>query len=150
RDRAVPCDRRCVDAAGGRGRGASRRCAAGGDPMTSDLRGDLPERPGRPHRLETVRDAPGPAPEELHRVVVRAPGKINLSLAVGARHDRGYHRVATVFQAVDLYETVTAPRAEQMSLVIDSQVAGEVPVDDSNLALRAGELLRAEYDVPAG
>lgn len=84
------------------------------------------------------------------RVVVRAPGKINLSLRVGAVDDRGYHALATVFQAVDLYETVTATRADQLSLELTSDVPGELPLDGSNLALRAAELLRSECDLDLG
>ncbi|MGO3312667.1 MAG: 4-(cytidine 5'-diphospho)-2-C-methyl-D-erythritol kinase [Brachybacterium tyrofermentans] len=86
----------------------------------------------------------------LNRVVVRAPGKINLSLAVGAVDDRGYHSLATVFQAVDVYETVTATQQDELTLSVDSDVPGEVPLDGSNLALRAAELLRSERGVTAG
>ena len=88
-----------------------------------------------------------PAPD---RVVVRAPGKINRSLMVGAVDARGYHSLATVFQAVDLYETVTATRADQLSLELTSDVPGELPLDGSNLALRAAELLRSECDLDLG
>lgn len=83
------------------------------------------------------------------RVVVRTPGKINLSLVVGAVEEHGYHSLATVFQAVDLYETVTATRAEEMALTIDSEVHGDVPRDASNLALRAAQLLRTELGISA-
>lgn len=86
----------------------------------------------------------------LRRVVVRAPGKINLSLHVGGVDGRGYHALATVFQAVDLYETVTATRAEQMSLEVTSEVPGEVPMDGRNIALRAAELLRGECGITDG
>ncbi|MGO1260053.1 MAG: 4-(cytidine 5'-diphospho)-2-C-methyl-D-erythritol kinase, partial [Brachybacterium sp.] len=83
-------------------------------------------------------------PSALDRVVVRAPGKINLSLMVGGVDGRGYHSLATVFQAVDLYETVTATRASTLSLELTSEVPGELPLDGSNLALRAAQLLREE------
>lgn len=95
--------------------------------------------------------APAPkTPTPLERVVVRAPGKINLSLMVGDIDARGYHSLATVFQAVDLYETVTATRASSLSLELTSEVPGELPLDGSNLALRAAELLREECGVEAG
>lgn len=78
------------------------------------------------------------------RVVVRAPGKINLSLAVGGVDERGYHELATVFHAVDLQETVTASvvDGDALSLTVDSAVPGAVPLDGTNLALRAAGLLR--------
>ncbi|WP_394215910.1 4-(cytidine 5'-diphospho)-2-C-methyl-D-erythritol kinase [Brachybacterium vulturis] len=89
-------------------------------------------------------------PTARRRVVVRAPGKINLSLGVGAVDDRGYHALATVFQAVDIYETVSATRADELSLEVHSEVPGEIPLDESNLALRAAELLRTEFDLRDG
>lgn len=87
----------------------------------------------------------GQAP--LQRVVVRAPGKINLSLSVGATDERGYHRLATIFQAVDLYETVTVTDADQLRLEVDSEVPGDIPLDGSNLAMRAALLLKSTYAV---
>ena len=86
----------------------------------------------------------------LERVVVRAPGKINLSLGVGAVDGRGYHALATVFQAVDLYETITATRADHLSLEMTSEVVGDIPLDGSNLALRAADLLREEFSLSVG
>ncbi|MDO5662319.1 MAG: 4-(cytidine 5'-diphospho)-2-C-methyl-D-erythritol kinase [Brachybacterium sp.] len=84
------------------------------------------------------------------RVTVRAPGKINLSLAVGAVDARGYHELATVFHAVGLYETVTVERAVGLHLHIDSRVPGDVPTDGTNLALRAAELLRSRFTIAEG
>lgn len=90
------------------------------------------------------------AGEGCSRVVVRAPGKINLSLGVGGVDGRGYHQLATVFHAVGLYETVTVTEAPAMALDVTSHVTGDVPRDATNLALRAAELLRSAYDVPVG
>src|SRR5699024_2167134 len=125
-----------------RGDPAERRGPAGGpgrDPRHRGVPGD--RRCGEDDRL---------MPPARHRVVVRAPGKINLSLGVGAVDERGYHALATVFQAVDLYETITAVRAEELSLEVSSDVPGEVPLDGTNLALQAAELLRAEFSLREG
>lgn len=85
-----------------------------------------------------------------NRVVATAPGKINLSLRVGGVDERGYHALATVFQALDLTETIEARRADHLTLTVDSQVRGHVPTDSSNLVLRAAEILRAEHGVTDG
>lgn len=84
-------------------------------------------------------------------VHVRAPGKINVYLAVGPQHEDGYHSLATVFQAVSLYEDVYAHPADGFSLEVagDVDVSG-VPVDDRNLALRAAKLLAQTAGVTAG
>ncbi|MFS0895680.1 4-(cytidine 5'-diphospho)-2-C-methyl-D-erythritol kinase [Microbacterium sp. 179-I 3D3 NHS] len=82
-------------------------------------------------------------------VHVRAPGKINVYLGVGGRHDDGYHALATVFQAVSLYEDVIARHADDFSITVSGvDDVGSVPLDDRNLAMRAAKLLAAatEYD----
>lgn len=82
-------------------------------------------------------------------VHVRAPGKINLYLGVGGRHDDGYHALATVFQAVSLYEDVIARASDDFSLTVSGvDDVDSVPLDDRNLAMRAAKLLATatEYD----
>ncbi|RXR26860.1 4-(cytidine 5'-diphospho)-2-C-methyl-D-erythritol kinase [Oerskovia turbata] len=77
-------------------------------------------------------------------VRVRAPGKVNLSLRVGACQDDGYHPLVTIFQAVSLVEEVEATLAtpgEGISLAVSGAQAERVPVDGSNLAWRAAESL---------
>lgn len=76
-------------------------------------------------------------------VTVRAPAKINLQLSVGALGEDGYHPLATVFHAVSLYDEVTATAGSDGSGVrveVDGG-AGRVPLDDTNLAVRAARLL---------
>lgn len=90
-------------------------------------------------------------------VTVRAPGKVNLQLSVGPRQDDGYHPLATVFQAVDLYETVTAsPRGDdrftlEMTMLPTVKAdSSAVPLDDSNLAMRAARAVADRYGVTDG
>ncbi len=84
-------------------------------------------------------------------VHVRAPGKINVYLGVGGRHDDGYHALATVFQAVSLYEDVIARPSDDFSIVVRGvEDPSTVPLDDRNLAMRAAKLLAAAADHPGG
>lgn len=83
-------------------------------------------------------------------VRVRAPGKVNLSLHVGAREDDGYHPLITVFQAVSLYEEVVASEADTFSLTVEGPGADRVPVDETNLALRAARALADRTGVERG
>lgn len=84
-------------------------------------------------------------------VRVRAPGKINVFLGVGGRHDDGYHALATVFQAVSLYEDVIAHPADDFSVTVSGvEDIGSVPLDDRNLALRAAKLLALAVDHRGG
>jgi 4-diphosphocytidyl-2-C-methyl-D-erythritol kinase len=89
----------------------------------------------------------------MSEVVVRAPAKINLHLGVGPLRPDGYHALATAYQAVSLFSTVTARPAAQWSVSCHGQAGIDisgVPLDDANLALRAARLLaeRAGVDQP--
>lgn len=83
-------------------------------------------------------------------VVVRAPGKVNLSLHVGPVGEDGYHPLVTVFQAVSLYEEVEATASESFSLEVAGPGAELVPTDESNLALRAARALAEHTGVRDG
>lgn len=89
----------------------------------------------------------------MSEVTVRAPAKINLHLGVGPLRPDGFHTLATAYQAVSLFSTVTARPAAAWSVACDGlagiDVSG-VPLDDSNLALRAARLLaeRSGVDRP--
>lgn len=74
-------------------------------------------------------------------VTVRVPGKVNLFLAVGDRRDDGFHELTTVFHAVSLADQVTVRSADVLSLRLVGEGAGEVPLDERNLAWQAAELM---------
>ena len=74
-------------------------------------------------------------------VTVRAPGKINLYLAVGDRRENGYHELTTVFHAVSLVDEVTVRNADVLSLEITGEGADQLPLDERNLAWQAAELM---------
>ena len=75
------------------------------------------------------------------------PAKINLALKVGGRRLDGYHPLATVYHAVSLYDEVEAAWAEadEFAVEVSGEGADQVPLDDSNLALRAARLLARTY-----
>jgi 4-diphosphocytidyl-2-C-methyl-D-erythritol kinase len=88
-------------------------------------------------------------------VGVRAPAKLNLQLAVGPRANDGYHPLATVFQAISLWETVLAsPRTDrEVTVVVDAHPtirADGIPLDGTNLAVRAARAIAQRYGVTAG
>lgn len=78
-------------------------------------------------------------------VTVRAPGKINVFFRVGALQEDGYHEVASLYQAVSLFEEVTASASDEFSVVFSGPVdTSALETDDSNLAIRAARLLASE------
>ena len=83
-------------------------------------------------------------------VVVRVPGKVNLQLSVGPLEPDGYHEVTTVFQAIAVYDDVTVKFAEPgsgITLTVAGPTAAGVPIDPSNLAYRAAQLMIDLHDL---
>lgn len=79
----------------------------------------------------------------MARVRVKAPGKINLALHVGPVDDQGYHELLSVFQAVDIWETVTVSHADEFSVSIAGDVVlDEVPLDENNLVMKAARAIQ--------
>lgn len=81
---------------------------------------------------------------------MRAPGKINLFLEVGGAGDDGYHAVATAYQAVSVYEDVVAEHAADFTIAVSGPESAGVPLDGTNLALRAARLLAEHTGYPDG
>jgi 4-diphosphocytidyl-2-C-methyl-D-erythritol kinase len=77
------------------------------------------------------------------KVVVRAPAKINLQLSVGPLGDDGFHELATVFQAISIYDEISiesAAKGNGIDLSFTGDGAAGLPVDDKNLAYQATKL----------
>lgn len=91
------------------------------------------------------------AEQPPRRVHVRAPGKVNVFFEVGPVEPDGYHRVASVYQAVSLYEEVSAVHADGFTVAVtgDVDVSG-VPTDDTNLAVRAARLVAEHAEWSGG
>lgn len=78
------------------------------------------------------------------RVVVHAPAKINLHLRVGPPGGDGYHPLVSVFQALSLFEEVTAAATAPgagTSVTTAGRGAAAVPLGEGNLAVRAAHAL---------
>lgn len=74
-------------------------------------------------------------------VTVRVPAKVNLELVVGSERSDGYHDLATVFQAVSLYDDVTALPGDHLTVSVEGEGVDDVPTDESNLAIVAARVL---------
>ncbi|URM91079.1 4-(cytidine 5'-diphospho)-2-C-methyl-D-erythritol kinase [Streptomyces sp. MRC013] len=80
-------------------------------------------------------------------VTVRVPAKVNVQLAVGPARPDGFHDLANVFLAVSLHDEVTAAPADSLRVTCEGPDADQVPLDRTNLAARAAELLAARYGI---
>ncbi|MFB7597700.1 4-(cytidine 5'-diphospho)-2-C-methyl-D-erythritol kinase [Streptomyces sp. NPDC056160] len=78
-------------------------------------------------------------------VTVRVPAKVNVQLAVGAARPDGFHDLANVFLAVGLYDEITVTEADELRVTCAGPDAGQVPLDRTNLAARAAEVLAERH-----
>jgi 4-diphosphocytidyl-2-C-methyl-D-erythritol kinase len=79
--------------------------------------------------------------------VLRTSAKVNLALEVLGKREDGYHEIATVLQAVDLFDRLKVEVADTLSLRTDDPA---LPTDDGNLVMRAARLLQKAAGTDAG
>ncbi len=90
----------------------------------------------------------------LSTVTVRVPAKINLCLGVGRVRPDGYHRLATVYQAVDLHDELkfVDRKDNELNVAVHTELdlpeGSEVPLGQDNLSIRAATLLRHRLGNP--
>ena len=85
-------------------------------------------------------------------VTVRVPGKINLQLSVGPLQSNGFHPVATVFQAVSIFDDVRVLVMDEPGIHIHStgKHLDHLPLDRTNLAYKAAEVMVKKFDIADG
>lgn len=81
-------------------------------------------------------------------MILKAYGKVNLSLDVIGKREDGYHLLKMVMQSIDLYDII---KVEQWSNGIHINCDKEyVPVDNRNIAYKAAELFINSYKINSG
>ena len=113
-----------------------------------------PISPGSPRPGQVRGDEPG-AQDRYDQLIVtgltaRAPAKINLQLTVGPRRPDGFHPLATIFHAVSLFDEVTVRPAGKVTVRVEGEGAGQVPVGRGNLAAQAAAALRKATGIREG
>ena len=73
--------------------------------------------------------------------------KINWDLRILGKRDDGFHELCTTFQTVSLHDDLTFEESDELSLTCNDP---NVPVDPSNLVLRAAGALRTKYSTISG
>jgi len=69
---------------------------------------------------------------------VRCPAKINWVLRILGRRDDGFHEVATVLQAIDLWDELEISTSDTLELTCNDST---IPADSSNLVWKAAAAL---------
>ena len=94
-------------------------------------------------------------------ISVRAPAKLNLSLAVLARRDDGFHEIESLMVPVTLCDTLRVQASDvpgirlrvrfggRLATAAGSPLAHDVPTDATNLVVRAAQALAVEAGLAA-
>ena len=85
----------------------------------------------------------------LREITVPSFAKINWRLCVIGRRTDNYHELSTVFQTITLHDELRFILSDHEKLNLTSNTH-EVPLDESNLILRAARLLREKFRVRKG
>ena len=76
-----------------------------------------------------------------------SPAKINLFLRVYAKGSDGYHQLASLMQAISLFDRLELSLAEEDQLTCSNPA---IPTDGNNLILKAAELFRQKTGLKSG
>ncbi|MEO0049498.1 MAG: hypothetical protein RL556_830, partial [Actinomycetota bacterium] len=84
-------------------------------------------------------------------IAYSAPGKLNLFFKVGPLRQDGYHDVASIYQAVNLRETVIVEHSSKWQVEVTGNLSAEqleaVPTGEENLVVRAAKAVAAAADI---
>lgn len=80
-------------------------------------------------------------------IVLKSPAKINLFLRILKRRSDGYHNLASLFQAISLYDTIHFSLSDKDTLTCTDC---EIPTDSSNLISKAAHLFRSKTGLKFG
>ncbi len=85
----------------------------------------------------------------MKEITVKALGKINIGLDVTGIREDGYHLVRMIMQTVDLYDTVEIKETADSSVTMTCNKE-DVPLDESNLCVKAARLMMERYHLTGG
>ena len=81
-------------------------------------------------------------------MLVKAYGKINLSLDVVGKREDGYHLLKMIMQNVDLYDSISFEKCEKGINISCNKPY--IPIDDKNLVYKAAKLFMDTYEIREG
>jgi len=82
-------------------------------------------------------------------LILKSPAKLNLYLKVLNKRKDGYHNLVTIFEKIDLCDTIMLKARKDKKIKIICRQKG-VPQDKSNLAFQAAQLLQDNLKINKG
>lgn len=80
-------------------------------------------------------------------LTLRSPAKLNLFLQIVNRREDGYHNLASLFQTIELHDTVHFALSKEDHLTCSVE---DIPTDSSNLIFKAADLFRKKTGLRFG
>lgn len=80
---------------------------------------------------------------------LRAYAKLNLTLAIRGRRPDGFHEIETIFERIDLHDTLRFALRKDSRIVITCDHP-DVPLDERNLVYKAAVILRDACGITSG
>ena len=80
----------------------------------------------------------------MQGLTITAPAKVNLFLGIGGVRPDGYHDVDSIFQTLELHDTIHLTPSDELTLACDEDLG--IPAHD-NLAFRAARAFSETFDV---
>ena len=77
-------------------------------------------------------------------MILDANAKINWTLNITGRDEKGYHLLDSLFQHISLHDTLTLEEAPETTLSVCCHTGAVIPTDESSLIMRAARLLQKE------
>jgi len=72
----------------------------------------------------------------------RSPAKLNLYFRILKKRSDGYHEIESLFQAIDLFDTITLKPSDRDRITSDHS---NLPLDETNLIWKARELFKSRF-----
>ena len=85
----------------------------------------------------------------MEEIILKARGKINLSLDIIGKRKDGYHLVDMIMQSVDIYDTIKIKKRDDKEIKIFCSNPN-IPSNESNLAYKAAILIMNHYGLNEG
>jgi 4-diphosphocytidyl-2-C-methyl-D-erythritol kinase len=80
-------------------------------------------------------------------MTLHAYAKINIGLHILGKRSDGYHNLETIFREIDLFDVIELEPHDKIEMTADSIL---VPVDESNLCMKAALALQKEQKIDDG
>ncbi|SNS79174.1 4-diphosphocytidyl-2-C-methyl-D-erythritol kinase [Anaerovirgula multivorans] len=86
----------------------------------------------------------------MNSIQLKSRAKINLSLDVLGKRLDGYHEVKMIMQQIDLYDNITVVERRDRETIQILTECEFIPKNNGNIAYRAAELIRKQYNISCG